>query len=222
MAGKRTSKKKSSAKRSSTKAKATEKKATKKTVPRKSVLIEAGERIAGIGSEAVRQATGKGWQEWLAILDEAGARAMDHPTIARFLNEAHKVPGWWAQMVTVGYEQARGMREKHETARGYEAGRSKTIAASREDVFAAWKDGRKRARWLADPDVTIRTAAPGRSLRMTWIDGETSVEVLLTPKGVSKTQVAVQHVKLANARDVERKKAYWAEQLERLKDLLEK
>lgn len=211
MAGKRTSK---------TKAKASEKKATKKTVPRKSVMIEAGERIAGIGSEAVRQATGKGWQEWLAILDEAGARAMDHPTIARFLNEAHKVPGWWAQMVTVGYEQARGMRE--ETARGYEAGRSKTIAASPEDVFAAWKDGRKRARWLADPDVTIRTSAPGRSLRMTWIDGETSVEVWLTPKGESKTQVAVQHVKLANARDVERKKAYWGEQLERLKDLLEK
>jgi uncharacterized protein YndB with AHSA1/START domain len=222
MAVKRTSNKKSSAKRSSTKAKASEKKATRKTVPRKSVLIEAGERIAGIGSEAVRQATGRGWQEWLAILDEAGARAMDHPTIARLLNEAYKVPGWWAQMVTVGYEQARGMREKHETSRGFEAGRSKTIAASPEDVFAAWKDGRRRARWLADPDVTIRTAMPGKSLRITWIDGKSSVDVGLFPRGESKTQVQVQHARLANAREVERKKAYWGDQLERLKELLEK
>ena len=89
-------------------------------------------------------------------------------------------------------------------------------------MFAAWKDGRKRARWLTDPDVTIRSTTPGRSLRIAWIDGESSVEVGLTPKGESKTQVQVQHSKLANARDVERKKAYWGEQLARLKDLLEK
>jgi uncharacterized protein YndB with AHSA1/START domain len=208
--------------RGSNKKAAGSKKGAKKTVPRKPMLVEAGERIAGIGGEAVRQATGRGWQEWLAILDEAGARTMDHPTIAKLLNEAYKVPGWWAQMVTVGYEQARGVREPHQTSRGFEAGRSKTVAASPEEVFAAWKDGRKRARWLADPDVTIRTATPGRSLRIAWIDGKTSVEVWLSPKGESKTQVQVQHAKLANAREVERKKAYWGAQLVRLKEFLEK
>jgi uncharacterized protein YndB with AHSA1/START domain len=123
-------------------------------------------------------------------------------------------------MVTVGYEQARGLREKYETASGFEAGRSKTIAAPADAVFAAWNDPRRRARWLADPGITIRTAQPGKSLRITWVDG-THVDVGLVSKGEARTQVSVQHRKLANARAVEGMKAYWGKQLERLQALLE-
>src|ERR671922_201454 len=60
--------------------------------------------------EAVRQNTGKGWREWVSILDDWGARERTHRDIARHLQEEHGVPGWWAQTVTVGYERARGMR----------------------------------------------------------------------------------------------------------------
>lgn len=230
MKPKRTSGSKGSRKTSSKKSpskKAPKRKAPKKKKPAAAPaplpsVVELGQGVFSVGEEAVRRATGKGWDEWLAILDEAGARAMDHPTIARLLNEAHKLPGWWAQTVTVGYERARGMREVHQTSRGFEASRSKTIAASAKDVFDAWTDGRKRARWLKDPDVAIRASTLGRSLRMTWIDAKSSVEVWLEPKGESKTQVQVQHSKLVNASDVERKKAYWGKQLERLKELLER
>src|SRR5688572_15481156 len=198
--------KKTAGKKADTKKSATK----KKTVPRTSPPT-GGERLAGVGSDAVRNATGKGWDEWLAILDEAGARAMEHPAIAKLLNEAHRVPGWWAQMVTVGYEQSRGLREKYETAAGFEAGRSKTIAAPADAVFAAWNDARRRARWLADPGITVRTATPGKSLRITWVDG-THVDVGLVPKGEDRTQVQVQHRKLANARAVEGMKTYWGKQ----------
>jgi hypothetical protein len=40
------------------------------------------------------------------------------------------------------------------------------------------------------------------------------------PKGDAKSQVAVEHSKLADPGEAERMKAYWGERLERLRDLL--
>jgi uncharacterized protein YndB with AHSA1/START domain len=119
-------------------------------------------------------------------------------------------------MVTVGYEQARGKRKKHQKPGGYEIGKSKTLAAPVEDVYAAWRDARKRARWMADPGFTIRKAAPDRSLRITWVDGATGVTVSFHAKDAGKCQVVVQHGKLASQEEAESKKAYWGRELEKL------
>jgi hypothetical protein len=67
-------------------------------------------RLAGVRTEAVLKATGRAWDEWLRVLDRAGARRMPHEEIAALLARKFAVPGWWCQMVTVGYEQARGLR----------------------------------------------------------------------------------------------------------------
>ena len=65
----------------------------------------------------------------------------------------------------------------------------------------------------------MRTAVPNKSMRITWPDG-TSVEVYFVAKGASKSQVAVQHRKLADKPSVERLKEYWAERLGALQALL--
>ncbi|HET9469636.1 MAG TPA: hypothetical protein VFO24_00940, partial [Usitatibacter sp.] len=67
-------------------------------------------RLAGVGTDAVLRATGRPWSEWLAVLDRAGARTLSHKDIALLLSRKFGVPDWWGQMVTVGYEQARGLR----------------------------------------------------------------------------------------------------------------
>lgn len=79
---------------------------------------ETTEKIAGMSDAAVRAKTGKGWSEWFKILDAAGARKMEHRDIANYLHKHHNVPGWWDQMITVGYEQARGRREKRQKPSG--------------------------------------------------------------------------------------------------------
>ena len=61
--------------------------------------------------EVVRANTGRTWDEWFALLDRWGGAQRPHPEIARWLVEEHGVGGWWAQGVTVGYEQARGLRD---------------------------------------------------------------------------------------------------------------
>ena len=176
--------------------------------------------IGGVGTAAVLAKTGKGWNAWLRILDKAGAKELPHKEIAAYLRDEHGVSAWWSQMVTVGYEQERGLRNKHEKTDGYSISRSKTIDVPLEKLFGAWKTPRSRARWLEHPELTIRTSTPNKSMRITWED-ETHVDVHFTEKGPDKSQVAVQHKKLASKRDAERRKQYWGDNLASLKERLE-
>ena len=170
---------------------------------------------------AVQAKTGKTWAEWFALLDAEGARKLDHKQIVAVLHDKFAVGPWWQQMVTVTYEQARGLRAKHEATSGFQMGASRTIHAPVSQLFKAWKDARTRNRWLNEPGLVIRKATPDKSLRITWADGQTSVDVELYAKGEAKSQVTIQHSKLANAAAVKRQKAYWATALDRLKAHLE-
>jgi hypothetical protein len=76
-------------------------------------------KTTGISDNAVRTKTGKTWAEWFSVLDKTGAQKMKHSEIAEPLHAKHACPPWWSQMVTVGYERARCLREKHQTATGY-------------------------------------------------------------------------------------------------------
>lgn len=172
-----------------------------------------------MSDEAVRAKTGKTWDEWLAILDAAGARSLGHKEIVALLSERHGVGPWWRQMVTVTYEQARGMREKHQTASGYTANASRTIGVPVSRLFEAWSDEGFRHRWLP-AKMTIRKATPDKSLRITWEDGS-NVDVGLVSKGESKSQVAVEHAKLPDAEAVTRAKEYWKQALDRLREMVE-
>jgi hypothetical protein len=176
---------------------------------------------AGISSDAVRAKTGKGWTEWFAILDKAGASKWSHKEIATFLHE-QKCGNWWSQMVTVGYEQARGLRVKHQTADGFTAGASKTIEAPVATLFRSWTDAKTRTKWLPDAaDITIRSATSNKSLRIVWTDGTSSVVVQFYPKGADKSQVTIERRKLKNAKEVDQVKAYWSAALKELKAMLE-
>lgn len=171
---------------------------------------------------AVQVKTGKTWGEWLAVLDDAGCREKDHKGIVAYLH-AHfpEIGGWWAQMVTVTYEQARGLRAKHERPDGFAVSASKTVTAPLSSLYGAWADAATRRRWLPDTEITVRKATPDKTLRLTWVDGATTVDVRFTARGTDKSHVAVQHERLADAGEAARMKAYWREALERLRTAVE-
>jgi uncharacterized protein YndB with AHSA1/START domain len=173
-----------------------------------------------ISSEAVKARTGKSWTQWFAVLDKAKARTMTHKEIVAVLGKKHGLGPWWQQMVTVGYEQAKGLRAKHEKPDGFEISRVKTIKAAVGDVYEAWGNTRHRAQWLPGAKLTIRKATENKTLRVTWGDGS-NLEVSLYAKGQSKTQIAVQHGRLKSARAAAQQKAFWGEAFGRLAQLLE-
>ncbi|MFG2003225.1 DUF4287 domain-containing protein [Spirillospora sp. NPDC048911] len=58
----------------------------------------------------VQEGTARRWDDWFVLLDEWGAESHKHGEIVRWLTEEQGVDHWWAQTLTVGYEQERGMR----------------------------------------------------------------------------------------------------------------
>lgn len=89
-----------------------------------------GSNTDGVGDDAVAAATGRPREAWFARLDEAGAAAdrWTHKAVATWLVAEHGVDPWWAQNVTVAYEQARGIRRPGQRQDGsYEASVTRSV-----------------------------------------------------------------------------------------------
>src|SRR5215208_7845824 len=104
--------------------------------------------VAGMSDAAVKTQTGRDWSAWLKVLDAAGAKAKPHREIAQYISSLG-TPDWWTQMVTVGYERIRGLRDKGQRrGGGYEATKSRTFAVPVETLFDAFANTRRRRGWL--------------------------------------------------------------------------
>jgi hypothetical protein len=176
--------------------------------------------LAGMSDATIKAKTGCTWERWVQALDRVQAHTWPHREIARHVSARYKTPAWWAQMVTVGYERIRGLREIGQRRGGFfEARKSKTVAVPVRRLYRAFRDPRTRARWLPGVDMKIRRATPSKSARVTWNDG-TSLEAYFAPKGAAKSQVVVQHGPLPTRQVAAQMKRYWAERLDVLIALL--
>lgn len=177
-------------------------------------------KIAGMSDDVVKAKTGCNWERWVYALDRHHAAEMSHREIAALVNDKYKVGPWWGQMVTVGYERIKGLRERGQRRSGaYEAGKSRTYNVPVQTLFHAWADARTRKRWLDGAKVKVRTATAPKTLRLGWEDG-TIVAVGFMPKGATKSAVALSHEKLPDKETAARLKQYWSERLDALGEML--
>jgi hypothetical protein len=173
-----------------------------------------------VSDAAVLAKTGKSWAQWFSQLDQAGALEWDHRTIARHLADSYPLGGWWSQTVAVTYEQARGLRDKHEKTDGFSIQRERTIAVPAEKAWEACKS----LKWLPEVNKShIRRVREDRRLLLylNWADG-TDVIMGVIPKGEGKASLGVQHNKLPDRASAERAKQFWARRLDELRELLER
>jgi len=175
-----------------------------------------------MSDEAVKAKTGKTWAQWFTILNKAGGKKMTHQEIVKYLSADHGVGPWWQQMVTVTYEEQIGRRAQHEKADGYQISVSRTVPAPLAALYEAFGNARKRAQWLPEEGLVERKATANKSMRVTWNDRKTSLEISFLPKGDDKSQVVVQHSKLPDANAAAKMKKYWGEALDRLRAMLQK
>jgi len=170
--------------------------------------------IAGMSDASVKEATGCNWERWVRTLDRAGAANKSHREIAKLV-AFFGTPSWWTQMVTVGYERIRCMRQKGQLRDGaYQATKSRTFDADVTQVYDAFASAFTRKRWIGD-DVTVRSATPSKRMRLSWPDGTSSV-VGFVAKGPAKSVAAVQHDKLPTRAAADAAKRAWAERFDRL------
>ena len=178
--------------------------------------------VLGQTDANVRKNTGRGWRDWLRILDAWGATGHKHKDIVGFLMEEHDVPGWWAQSITTGFERARGMRAKHQTVAGsFQVSVSKTFPIGVTKLFKAFTEAPQRVRWLERGTLKARTTIRNRTARFDFRDGTSRVVAYFDPKDRSKTTVTVMHEKLPDAEAVEAMRTMWKERLKRLGEVFQ-
>ena len=204
---------------------------------------EQAEPTLGLPSpQAVRAATGRGWEEWLEALDGAGAGDWKHKEIVAYLEREHPgVSSWWRQSITVGYERARGKRAVGQTAyTGFQVGVQRTVAATATEAWyliilrpelwlgegaaVAFAEGERYevppANGAPGASGEVRVVKPGARLRMTWRpEGWTAPATLqftLSENGWGKTAIHAQLEKLPDADAREAMRERWREALERL------
>jgi hypothetical protein len=173
--------------------------------------------------ETIRERTGRGWEEWFDLLDEAGAADMTHRETARWLAEREGLHplAWNVQAVVGGYDKARRGRQVGEHEDGFTVTASKTVAVPVERLYAAFVDAGLRERWLPDGELRERTTIEPRSARFDWGDGGSRVHVAFAAKGDAKSTAALSHERLPDGAEAERMKAFWRERVAGLKEVLE-
>jgi len=176
-------------------------------------------KSSAISDEAVKAKTGKYRKEWFSLLDSIEARKMSHKDITRHLIEKYQISSWWSQMITVMYEQEKGLRDKHERPDGYSISVSKVVSVPVNVLFNLWNDDNRLNQWLTQDGLRVRSRHLNKNMHITWIDGKTNIDVNFYHKGQNKSQVVVQHNKLSSLNESEKMKLYWKSMLEVLAKL---
>lgn len=176
--------------------------------------------------------TGHGLEHWFAVLDAFDAATQGHTAAAAHLHGAHGIPGWYAQGITVAYERARGLRELNQSCAGtFQVSVSKTVPVSVAEVIDALKSAERRATWLAgaDPGLVqafdaafsgdkpreVKTKGSDYAwVRFPWAPHKVEIRITGKPTGAS---VVADNTALADAEQVEQKRAQWRVALEGLR-----
>jgi len=174
--------------------------------------------VAGMSDASVSRKTGRTWAEWVRVLDAADATRKSHREIAGYVSSLG-TPSWWTQMVTVGYERIRGLRERGQQRSGsYQITRSRTFAVPVTRLFAAFTSTKLCSQWLPK-GVRIRSMTANKRMRLGWPDGTQAV-VGFVSKGAGKSSAAVQHEQLPDRQAADAMKKAWGERFDTLSDLI--
>jgi uncharacterized protein YndB with AHSA1/START domain len=195
-------------------------------------------KLEGVSNDAVKKATGHGWDEWLRVLDKAGAMDWDHKQIVAFLEKNYDLSGWWQQTVTVGYEKAKGRRVVGQTAdAGFQVGVQKTLAIPLDEAWNLLTSSSGIACWLGNVnrfklqegktyrtdtgmEGEIRVVKPRDRVRLTWkspgMDHPATLQIALTPSANGKTALRVHLERLPSQATRDEMKAHWRGVLEEL------
>jgi len=165
--------------------------------------------------ESIEKATNKPWEQWVSELDASGARKLSHKELARILYDQldGKIDnhGWWAQGITVAYEQHIGKRIPGQLANGlFELSVSKTIHKPRDAVFSIiskWLDNQTEFNGSGQFNPRSSTT-PKRS---NWrCDFEDKSKFTATVEGDDeKSKLVFSHTAVPSKHKADEWKAYW-------------
>lgn len=172
----------------------------------------------------IEKTSGRSWEDWVALLDAAGAEKLKHSEIATLsyenMPEHVSNRGWWSQGVAIAYEHQKGLRVPGQSSTGdFSANASKTFPGDKDAAIARWlevvEDRDEFGGVALEEEPSTSSTEKWRYWRVALADG-TRVSVTISDKPGGKSTLAVQHSKLESAEDIDRWKRVWKEILGQL------
>lgn len=185
----------------------------------------AADVLKGISIEPIERTTKRSLAQWVEFMDRIGAAELDHAQIAHKVNEELERmepgidnPGWWAQGITVAYEQHSGRRLPGQQADGtFQMSVSRTTSLGIKEALDRWV-----AFAAADAKIGKVVATPpktsGTDKRLTWRAKAVGGSLLMFTSEVrpnGKTALIAQQSKLPSHEANLAAKKFWAAVLER-------
>ena len=177
--------------------------------------------------KAVESATNKSWDEWLRFMDGIGAKNLSHPEIAtkvwEELDGKVENSGWWAQSVTVAFEQHAGRRLPGQRADGtFETSVSKATKLGMKQLMDKWVSfaaGDNDLLAIIKGDLRVG----GTENRLTWRskarDGS-DIRVTSEPKKDGTASIIAVQMGLQTQDHYNEAKSYWSSVLGRFLESL--
>jgi hypothetical protein len=166
-----------------------------------------------MADETLREATGRGWEEWCVILDGWPGHSDGHTAISTYLREEQGVEGWWAQTITVGYERITGLRLPHQQPDGtFTAGKSRMVTADAGLIREMLLDDESRADLFPGLETELRSRPTSKVLRIGI--GPGTAQIALEPQDDGRVKITIAHDRLPTPEAVEEWKSYWSDRLE--------
>ncbi len=192
-----------------------------------------------ISDQAVLDATGKTPQDWYSSIQNTAYAGATHKEIARYLHEENGLSFWWAQTVTVLYEQYIGRRVLGQTAdQGFQVGVSKTFYKPLDQLWTLLFEGPGIDLFLPgvqqlEPgdageaeegiDYEVKVLEPLSHIRLRWKlslwSRPSTLQIRLSPKSVDRCTVTFHHEGLRDEKVRQQMREHWREKLESLSKL---
>lgn len=202
--------------------------------------------VSAANTSRFENATGVPWTEWVSALDSHGSRDQSHADIAQLVTsiligavqssdrpvplipvdaEVHRNPEWWAQGITVTYEQHIGRRLPGQRPDGtFEGSVSRTVRAERSDVKSAvtqvlQEEIDRGVNGLTVIDAPRTSSTPKRDYWRAKLSDGSRIEVSIEGKesaSGARSLVTATHTRLLSPEAIMPWKAYWKELLQRI------
>ena len=167
--------------------------------------------------DAIKAKTGKSWAQWFAALDKKGAAAKDHKAVTALLRGGFGLSNWYAQMVTVSYERARGLRAMNQKCDGqFSVSVTKVMPVPLSRLFSVATA--RQADWFPKGAFVESSRTKDKYWRGKWKTGRLAIGFIA--KGADKAQIAIDSEQLPGAEAVEKERAAWKKAVEKLSGLL--
>lgn len=196
------------------------------------------EYIGRVSAQSVLKHTGKDWDQWVQILEKAGARVWVHKDITVFLNKKYDISWWWTHVVTTGYEvyierKAAGRNLKGE----YQITSTKSFKVDGDRLWKFVASAEGIAMWLAPMSKfklapksvferedgvygEIRTMKAPLRVRFTWREGDESkptvVQMFVVHRKNGSSILCFNHEKLTDGRIKDQLRDHWRSVLEQI------